>query len=122
MALEFTFICPLPNGFHARPASHLAGVANGFASECALTNSRNGLAANIKSVLSLIAADIRMNDECRVRVSGEDEQPASAALQRFIEKDLPACDVPLADFIPKPGEVALPRPFRSEGLVGSFGA
>ena len=121
MPLEFTFVCPLPNGFHARPASHIASVANGFASDCALTNSRNGLAANIKSVLSLIAADIRMNDECRVRVSGEDEQPASAALQRFIGKDLPACDVPLADFVPKPGERTLPRPFRSEGLAAYFG-
>src|SRR5260370_39417635 len=61
-----------------------------------------------------------MNDECGVRVNGEDEQPASAALQRFIGKDLPACDVPLADFVPKPGERALPRTFGSEGLASYF--
>jgi phosphoenolpyruvate-protein phosphotransferase len=93
-ALEFTFICPLSNGFHARPASHLAGLANEFISDCAMTNLRNGSAANMKSVLSIIAADIRLHDECSVRIQGPDEQIAWAALRHFVGKDLATYDVP----------------------------
>ena len=99
MSVTFTFTCPLPNGFHARPASHLAGLANDFLSDCALTNLRNGSAADIKSVLSIIAADIRMNDECSVRIHGADEQIACTALHRFVAKDLSTYDVPLAEFV-----------------------
>ena len=40
-ALEFEFECKLPNGLHARPASHLAEVANQFSSNSSLTNLRN---------------------------------------------------------------------------------
>src|SRR5215469_11269514 len=99
MALEFRFVCPLPNGFHARPASHLAGLANDFVSDCAMTNLRNGSVANTKSVLSIIAADIRLNDECSIRIQGADEQVARSALRRFVEKDLPAYDEPLTDLL-----------------------
>ncbi len=93
---DFVFSCPLSSGLHARPASHLAEVAKQFASECALTNLRNGLVANGKSVLAIIAADIRHGDRCSVHVSGPDRGAALAALQRFVEHSLPQCDVPLA--------------------------
>src|SRR5215471_930556 len=99
MVLEFTFTCPLPNGLHARPASHLASLANDFLSDCALTNLRNGSTADIKSVLSIIAADIRMNDECSVRIQGADKQIACTALHRFVAKDLSTYDVPVAEFL-----------------------
>jgi multiphosphoryl transfer protein len=95
-ALQFEFSCQLSSGLHARPASHLAEVANQFASECTVTNLRNGLLANAKSVLGIIAADIRHGDRCTLQVRGADEQAASAALQRFVEDDLTRCDVPLA--------------------------
>jgi phosphotransferase system HPr (HPr) family protein len=116
MAPEFTFLCPLPNGFHARPASHLATLAGKFISHCALANLRNGRSADLKSVLSLIAADIGLKDECRVRVSGEDEQAASRALQQFIENELPACDVPLPELAQDGQNGILPRSLRSKGL------
>ena len=121
MAPEFTFVCPLLNGFHARPASHLAGVANDFLSDGVLTNLRNGSVANIKSVLSIIAADIRWNDECSVRIHGSDEQVAGAALRRFVGKDLAAFDEPLTDLVhdgPTPG---LPRSISSSGVKAYFG-
>ena len=62
--LRYEFSCPLPTGLHARPASHLAEVANRFLSDCSVTNLRNGLVANAKSVLGVIAADIRHQDRC----------------------------------------------------------
>jgi multiphosphoryl transfer protein len=120
-AAEFTFVCPLANGFHARPASHLAGVANDFLSDSILINLRNGTEANLKSVLSIIAADIRWNDECSVRIQGADEQSACAALHRFIGKDLSACDEPLTDFPNTKTTRELPRSLRSAGVKASFG-
>ena len=71
--LQYEFSCLLSSGLHARPASHLAEVANGFAAECSVTNLRNGLVANAKSVLGIIASDIRYQDRCVLFVSGADE-------------------------------------------------
>lgn len=121
MAQEFTFVCPLPNGFHARPASHLAAAVGNFVSDFAITNVRNGTIADAKSVLSMIAADVRMNDECSVRVHGEDEQAASEALQRFIKNDLPGLDVPLPDIMKGSPLRELPRALRLTGVKASFG-
>jgi phosphoenolpyruvate-protein phosphotransferase len=121
MALEFTFLCSLPNGFHARPASHVATLAGKFTSDCALTNLRNGRVADMKSVLSLIAANISLHDECRVRVNGADEQAAHKMLQQFIENDLPACDVPLPELAQESQNGMLPRSLRSLGLENYCG-
>lgn len=121
MAQEFTFVCPLPNGFHARPASHLAAAANGFLSDFSLTNLRNGVVADAKSVLSMIAADIRINDECSVRVQGQDELTASEALQGFIKKDLPGLDLPLPDIAQGTQLGELPRALRSTSVKAVFG-
>ena len=49
MALEQEFICPLPSGVHARPASALEEVVRHFASEVTLRNQRTQRAANGKS-------------------------------------------------------------------------
>jgi fructose-specific PTS system IIA-like component len=112
---EFVFVCPLPNGLHARPASHLSGLANNFASDCVLTNRRSGAVADAKSVLSLIAADVRRGDECTLRVVGADEEAARAALQRFVADDLPLCDEPLPDARAQRRGLALPRALQSAG-------
>jgi fructose-specific PTS system IIA-like component len=116
MALEFKFTCPLAHGLHARPASQIASLANGFLSDCVLTNLRNGSTANVKSVLSIIASDIRLNDECSVRVNGGDETVARSALQRFISHELPHCDAPLADLLRTQSSRNVPRALRSAGV------
>src|SRR5947209_14143570 len=95
-ALEFAFTCPLSSGLHARPASHLAEEARRFASELLLTNQRNRTTANLKSVLAILACDVKNGDPCSIRIFGTDEQQAHAGLRRFIEQTLPGCDVPLA--------------------------
>src|SRR5215831_9991858 len=116
MALEFKFACPLPHGLHARPASQMASLANGFLSDCVLKNLRNGSTANVKSVLSIIAADIRLNDECSVQVNGVDESVARTALQRFISHELPHCDAPLADLLRSRPSRNVPRALRAAGV------
>ncbi len=116
MSLEFKFSCPLPHGLHARPASQMATLANGFLSDCTLTNLRSGSTANLKSVLAIIATDIRLNDECSVLVSGADETIARPALQRFITHELPRCDVPLRELLQNQPSKNVPRPLRSADL------
>jgi phosphoenolpyruvate-protein phosphotransferase len=118
---QFTFSCPLPNGLHARPASHFSEIAAHFTSECSLTNLRNGRVANGKSVLGIIAADIRYQDRCVLVVSGTDKLAASKALRRFVEETLPHCDVPLTA-IPKPdGSNVLPRSLQAAHPQVSWG-
>ncbi len=113
MALEFKFSCPLPHGLHARPASQMANLVNGFLSSCTLRNLRSGATANLKSVLSIIAADVRFNDECAVGVSGPDETIACSLLQRFIAHELPRCDASLKDEVRNAPSKNVPRPLRS---------
>ena len=121
MPVDFSITCLLPHGFHARPASHVAAIANTFTSECALTNLRSGSAADMKSVLSIIAADIRFNDACSVRVQGVDEAQAAAALQRFIENDLAVRDSALPDLLTAETRRELPRALRLAGVQVRFG-
>ena len=121
MPNQFQFICPLANGLHARPASHLAAVSNEFLSDCTLTNLRNGSTADIKSVLSIIAADVRLNDECCVRVQGVDEQITCSALRRFISRDLSTYDVPLAEPLQDGKSRELPRSLRSAEIKAWLG-
>ncbi len=120
-SLEFTFTCTLPSGLHARPASHLADLANKFASDSALTNLRNGLLANAKSVLAIISADVRQGDECRVRVSGADDEVVYTTLRQFIEKDLPSLDETPAEFLTNGHGRALPRSLRQVEANCHFG-
>src|SRR5712671_4257829 len=90
--VEFTFVCPLPNGLHARPASQLAEFAGKFVSDLSLTNLRTGSSANLKSPLAIISADIRLSDPCSVRIAGVDEASAQLALREYIARDLPQSD------------------------------
>src|SRR5579863_7490172 len=108
--LQFEFTCPLISGLHARPASHLAEVATQFVAECGVTNLRNGRTANGKSVLGVIAADIRHGDRCSVHVIGSDAPAAFSALRRFAETVLPQCDVPLAPPAASNRRTTPPRP------------
>jgi multiphosphoryl transfer protein len=118
---SFTFVCPLSNGIHARPASQLAETANGFASECILTNLRNKAVANMRSVLAIISADVRHGDHCLVQVSGTDEQSANLGLQRFISSTLPECEVPLANGDGIERVHAVPRVLKASGVTCCFG-
>ncbi|MGA2499541.1 MAG: phosphoenolpyruvate--protein phosphotransferase, partial [Tepidisphaeraceae bacterium] len=98
MPREFTFTCPLPNGLHARPASHIADVAERFAADVIFICEKTGAKASAKSVLELVAADIQFNDPCRVNISGRDEETAFDVISSFVRRSLARCDQPL----PKP--------------------
>src|SRR6185369_3680366 len=92
MPLEFQFTCPLANGVHARPASVLEEVARGFGADIVVTNKRTGRAANAKSVLAIIGAEIRHNDHCHVSLDGADAQQALTTLSTFVREKFPQYD------------------------------
>src|ERR1700722_3629688 len=108
MPLKRQFVCPLPNGMHARPASSLEEAARDFTSEIILVNERSGRAVNSKSVLAIIGADIRHNDACTLNISGPDEKEAFAALEIFVDKALPHCDDALVANVKSNGERHVP--------------
>ncbi|NVO99374.1 HPr family phosphocarrier protein, partial [Photobacterium damselae subsp. damselae] len=49
---SFQFQCPLPNGIHARPATHLEKQCQQFECQITLTNLRTQQSGDAKSVLS----------------------------------------------------------------------
>src|SRR5579863_6677124 len=121
MPLEFIFTCPLSNGLHARPAAQLADRANLSASECFLTNLGNGIEANLKSPLAIIAAHVRGGDSCSLRVTGHDEEITLASLREFIEGELPKADEPIAHPTTDKRQGTVPRDIQREGVSCYFG-
>ena len=119
-SVQFTFVCALPNGLHARPASHLSEEAARFTSQFTLTNLRSGAGADLKSVLSIVAADIRSGDECRLAIDGADSEAAAESLRRFITEALPAHDEPVARSTTVASR-ALPRGLDGAGITPLFG-
>ena len=113
MTQGYTFICPLPNGLHARPASHLAEVAGRFGCQITLTNQRSGAQANAKSVLALVGTDVKLGDPCQLDATGDDADAAMASLRQFIEQVLPGCDEPLPAPQANGQTVTLPRVLRN---------
>jgi len=121
MARDLTFTCPLPNGVHARPASALEDVALNFVAEVVLLNERTGQTADAKSILSIVAADIRFRDACRLRVNGGDEERAMAVLEPFIRETFAHCDDAPAGTAASKGEIRLPPMLRQAGAVLRYG-
>lgn len=123
MASEYRFKFPLPNGLHARPASHLQSVAKRFAADVILRvesrDDRASRSANAKSVLSLVGADVRLDDVVVLVATGADEAGAMAELRRFVAEVLPGTDDAIAAVATGRGEVLIPRSLRAAGL-GAF--
>lgn len=99
MALVVEFTCELPNGVHARPASHVETLCNTFSSQIEWHNLRTGRKADARSALALIGTDTLAGDACRLVIQGEDEQNAHKQLEHWIREEFPHCDSPLAEAI-----------------------
>lgn len=94
--LTLDFICTLPNGIHARPASEIEQRTQPFKSSITLINLSKKTQADAKSVLGMIGADITHGDQCQLLIEGEDQQAAFALLQAFMRDEFEDCDEPLA--------------------------
>ena len=76
MALIVEFTCELPNGVHARPASHVETLCNTFTSHIEWHNLRTDRKGNAKSALALIGTDTLAGDPCQLLITGADESDA----------------------------------------------
>jgi fructose-specific PTS system IIA-like component len=117
MPADYCFNFPLPNGLHARPASHFEAVASRFRSKITLILERTGVHANARSVLSMVSADVRHNDSCTIHIDGEDEQSALDAVRRFVQDELPRSDPALPELPAESSESALPRSLSAAGPI-----
>jgi fructose-specific PTS system IIA-like component len=99
MALVVEFTCELPNGVHARPASHVETLCNTFTSTIEWFNLRTERRGNAKSALSLIGTDTLLGDVCRLEISGTDEKIAHQRLEQWLKEEFLHCDTPLATAI-----------------------
>jgi phosphoenolpyruvate-protein phosphotransferase len=108
VSLEYNFICPLKNGIHARPANALELIATKYRSDVLLQNARNSRTANVKSVLSMISADFKLDDSCRLIVRGNDEQTAYDAVVSYLKNSFAESDEDLPQVEAEAGEVLIP--------------
>jgi fructose-specific PTS system IIA-like component len=118
---EYKFICPLPQGVHARPANCLERVVSGFQSRVSIVNLSNQKVANARSVLSLVGADIKAGDECLLKVDGQDCRLAYNEIVRFLQEEFPGCDKQLPEVSHCPGQSCLPAVLRAAKIKGLFG-
>ena len=118
MAVEYTFTFPLPNGLHARPASHFEALATRFKSKIELINQLTGQRAGARSVLSMVGAEIKQGQACVLFIEGIDEQPALQAFKKFIIEELPKTDEALPMILGDEAEIAIPRSLGAAGLTG----
>ena len=84
MQAEHRFVCTLPNGLHARPASMLAECASGFSINATLVRETGKRAeADLKSVLSVVGLDVQLGDSCLLIAEGDDAVIAIEALREL---------------------------------------
>ncbi len=90
--LTIEFLCPLPNGIHARPAWELKEQCSQWQSDITFINYRHNTRADAKSSLALIGTGTLFNDSCALHISGRDEEQAKRTLEawlthQFIDSD-----------------------------------
>lgn len=105
--LKIEFICPLPNGLHARPAWELKEQCAPFASEITLFNHRLNQHADAKSSLALISTGTLFNDPCSLEIKGADEEKAWRILEPYIQQRFADSD---SEILAAPPENTRPLP------------
>ncbi|WP_062263140.1 phosphoenolpyruvate--protein phosphotransferase [Endozoicomonas arenosclerae] len=112
---SFNYTFPLPNGLHARPASFIEEAVKSYSDSITITNLRNNKEADARSVLSMIASDIALDDPILVKVTGEKAESTLNEFKIFLETEFLTCDEPLA-VVENKQQKPLPHMLRSEEL------
>lgn len=84
---EFKYTITDPVGIHARPAGLLVKEVKKHARTITIVN-KDGKAADAKKLLALMGLGIRQGDEVTVKVEGDDEADAAAAIEAFLKANL----------------------------------
>lgn len=114
---EFRFTCRLRQGLHARPASLCSDLAKRFASTLTLRKESGGDAADMRSVLSLVGLDVKLDDVCVVTAAGPDAAQALQAVRDLVNGRLAEGDEDPVATHATPREAKLPHALRAAGLA-----
>lgn len=76
-----------PQGIHLRPAGSICETAIRYKSEITF-ELQNGRSANVKSVLSVLAAGVKCGDEILLKCNGTDEEEALEQVKKALETAL----------------------------------
>ena len=76
-----------PTGLHLRPAGMFCKKASEF-EECSIKFSVKNTTGNAKSVLSVLAAGIKMGDEIELICEGKNEEEVLNEMYHFIEEEI----------------------------------
>lgn len=82
----FEYVIKDKLGIHARPAVQVGNAAKIFKSK--ITLSKGEKTADATRIMGVMALAVKEGDTLLVRVEGEDEEAAVAAMREFFEKNL----------------------------------
>lgn len=83
---EFKYVITDKEGIHARPAGEFVKAAKAFSSSVKVE--KGGKAVDAKKIFGLMGLGVKCGEEIIVRLEGEDEETAAAALESFLKENL----------------------------------
>lgn len=83
---EFKYTITDPIGIHARPAGLLVKQAKSFGSK--ITVSKGDKTVEMKKLLGLMQLGAKQGDELTIKIEGDDEEAAAAAIEAFLKANL----------------------------------
>lgn len=83
---EFQYTIQDACGIHARPAGLLVKVVKGFGSTATLEKA--GKSCDLRKLMALMGMGVKQGDTITVKVEGDDEDAAAAAIQQFLTENV----------------------------------
>ncbi|SHJ15322.1 phosphocarrier protein [Dethiosulfatibacter aminovorans DSM 17477] len=83
--MKFNIKIQFDDGLHARPASDLVKLCNGFASKSFVTC--KGKTKNMKSIIEIMSLGLSKGDVMEIEVVGEDEAEATRSIRGFFKEN-----------------------------------
>ena len=84
---EFTYTIKEPVGIHARPAGMLAKEAKSCQSTVTIVD-KNGKSVDATRLMALMGMGVKQGETVTVKVEGDDEEAAAAAIQKFLTENV----------------------------------
>ena len=79
---EFQYTVKDACGIHARPAGLLVKTVKGFASTATLE--KDGKSCDMRKLMALMGMGVKQGETITIKVEGDDEEAAAAAIQKFL--------------------------------------
>ena len=73
-------------GVHARPAGLLVKLAKQYTST--ITIEKNGKTCDMRKLMALMGMGVKQGETITIKVEGDDEEAAAAAIQKFLTENV----------------------------------